>query len=183
MLVLFFKIKNTLTQSFLQLSNTSQMTATIIRNISNWQEIATYLHSMASLAKPEQAYCAKGRQHFWLNAEPDYANKTYLPAQTDERLWSFIKQVCPKADLAQIFYGNTGIDWHRDATYAHSTAWLLSLGTSTFELETRSGEIQSFQLTGGELLQFDCKCLHRAIDVDPQRIGIGIWAAKIPIKF
>ena len=158
------------------------MTAQIIRKIGNWQEVADYCKSIKDLyAFPEAYYGARGRQQFWLNAEPDYKNKTYMPAPTDDRLWRFIKLACPKADLAQIFYGNRGIDWHRDATYAAPTGWLLALGKSTFELETRSGEIQSFKLTGGELIEFDCKCSHRAIDVDSQRVGIGIWQAKIAI--
>jgi hypothetical protein len=158
------------------------MTAQIIRRIANWQEVADYIQGLRDTnAKPEMAYCATGREHFWLNAEPNYADKTYSPALTDNRLWIFIKKICPDADLAQIFYGNRGIDWHRDATYAASTAWLLSLGQSTFELETRSGKTESLQLAGGELIEFDCKCRHRAIDVHPGRIGIGIWKAKIKI--
>jgi hypothetical protein len=32
------------------------------------------------------------------------------------------------ANLAQFFGGNVAINWLRDATYAHSTAWLLALG-------------------------------------------------------
>jgi hypothetical protein len=80
-----------------------------------------------------------------------------------------------------VFGGNVAINWHSDASYGHSKAWLLALGKSTFEIQDRWGETQSLKLTGGELLQFDCKCRHRAVDVDPQRIGIGIWQAKIPI--
>ena len=159
------------------------MTAKIIGNIGDtWHSIASHTRSLlAAHAKPEAAYCATGREYFWLKAEPNYATKTYTPAIEDDRLWQYIKTICPRADLAQVFGGNKAIDWHRDAAYAHSTAWILALGKSTFQLESRSGDIQSIDLFGGEILQFDCKCKHRATDVDPQRIGIGIWQAKIPI--
>jgi hypothetical protein len=158
------------------------MSASIVSNIANWKEVAEHTRALlAARSQRETAVCARGRMNTWLQAQPNYADKTYSAAVTDDRLWTYLKRLCPSADLAQVFGGNVAIDWHRDAAYAHATAWLLALGTSTFEIEDRSGEIQSFKLTGGELLQFDCKCRHRAVDVDPQRIGIGIWQAKIPI--
>lgn len=159
------------------------MAAQIIGNIgSNWHQIADHTRNLLSEhAMLETAYCATGREFFWLKAQPNYATRTYTPAIKDDRLWSYIKTICPRADLAQVFGGNKAIDWHRDAAYAHSTAWILALGKSTFQVELRSGEIQSFDLYGGELLEFDCKCSHRATNVDPSRIGIGIWQAKIAI--
>jgi hypothetical protein len=154
----------------------------ITRKITNWKEIHDYIQSMrAEYANPEQAYCAKGRENFWLQWEPNYASKTYAPGIIDERLWAFIKRIEPTADLAQVFYGNRAIDWHRDASYAHKEAWLLALGQSTFQIENRDGVIQSLNLFGGELLKFDCKLRHRATNVHADRIGIGIWTAKIPL--
>jgi hypothetical protein len=167
--------------------------ARIVRTVSNWQEVAEYTRSLLnSKAGVETAKCARGRQNLWLQAEPNYANGTYTSGVHDDRLWSFLQRLAPDADLAQVFGGNVAIDWHRDAAYAHSKAWLFALGKSTFQIESReiksrSGEIItpsevfSFDLTGGELLEFDCKCRHRATNVDPQRIGIGLWSAKIPL--
>ena len=159
------------------------MTVQIIQNIANWQEVADYTRNLLDRhSTPEQAFSALGRQQLWLNFEPIYANGTYKAGITDDRLWSFLKRICPTAELAQVFGGNRGINFHRDAAYAKSTAYLLSLGKSTFELESRSGEIHTIDLSGGELLEFDCKCRHRAINVDPQRLGIGLWSAKIPLS-
>lgn len=158
------------------------MTAKIIRTITNWQEVAHYTRGLlAANAGIETAKCARGRENFWLQATPNYSNGTYTAGVDDARLWSFLQRIAPAADLAQVFGGNRAIDWHRDAAYAHSKAWLFALGRSTFELETRSGEIISIDLNGGELIEFDCKCLHRACNVDPARIGIGLWSAKIPL--
>ena len=159
------------------------MTAQIIGNIGdNWHQIAGYTKELLSAhATPEKANCARDRQNFWLQAEPNYSDKTYSSGVTDDRLWKYIKTICPRADLAQVFGGNKAIDWHRDGSYAHSTAWILALGRSTFQLETRSGELQSVDLTAGEIIQFNCKCHHRATNVDVTRIGIGIWQAKIAI--
>jgi hypothetical protein len=154
----------------------------IIRRISNWQEIQQYISEIRDAhAEAEKAYCAAGRDQFWLQWEPNYASKTYSAAVKDDRLWSFIKKIAPAADLAQIFYGNKAINWHRDASYAHTTASLLALGQSTFEIESRDGKITSLDLHGEELLEFDCKLRHRANNVHPDRIGIGMWAAKIPL--
>jgi hypothetical protein len=130
---------------------------------------------------PENARCAKNRSQFWLRFEPNHSTKLYSPAIDWHRLWTFIKHICPSADLAQVFGGNVAIDWHRDASYGHSQAYLLALGQSTFEIELTGGEVQSIDLTGGEFLQFDCKLRHRATNVDPGRIGIEIWSAKIPL--
>ena len=166
------------------------MTVQIIQNISNWQEVADYTRNLLEACAPpsggrvgtaEQAFSALGRQQLWLRYEPDYQNGTYCDGIDDPRLWNFLKRLVPTADLAQVFGGNRGISFHRDAAYANSTAFLLSLGKSTFEIEARSGKLYSIDLVGGELLTFDCKCRHRAINVDPQRIGIGLWSAKIPL--
>ncbi len=67
------------------------------------------------------------------------------------------------------------------SSYANQTAWLLALGSSTFEIQSENGGIASFDLLGGELLEFNCKLPHRATNVALDRIGIGIWTAKIPL--
>jgi hypothetical protein len=157
--------------------------ANIICNVPNWLEIRDYLNlpELRCQVRAETARCAKGRENFWLQAEPDYQTKKYRPAVMDDRLWSWIKDLVPAADLAQVIYGNRGIHWHRDATYAAPTAWLLSLGRSTFEIKNDEGETVSLDFCGGELIEFNCKKMHRAINVCPDRLAIGIWAAKIPI--
>lgn len=153
----------------------------IIKHISNWQTIRDHIaNTRDASATPEKSHCARGRDQYWLQYEPNYNSGKYTAAITDPRLWDWIKKQIPQADLAQVIFGNRGIDWHRDAAYAHATAYLLSLGTSTFETEIE-GKIQSIDLNGGELIRFNCKNKHRAINVAPNRIAIGIWQAKIAL--
>jgi hypothetical protein len=40
----------------------------------------------------------------------------------------YFNEFSGSADLAQVFGGSVAINWHRDATSAHSTSWLLALG-------------------------------------------------------
>ena len=152
----------------------------IIGTYSNWQAIHDHIMTLASHATPEKAHCAKGRMNFWLQAEPNYSTKTYMPAYQDDRLWQFCKRIMPNADLAQIFYGNQGIDWHRDAAYANNTAVIINLGKCDWQLKPNGVAIESHQLTGGEIITFNCKQLHRCIP-SSDRIGIGLWSAKIAI--
>jgi alkylated DNA repair dioxygenase AlkB len=156
----------------------------VIRRIANHAEVKDYVKRLLEIhGQPEQAKCARNRANFWLKAEPVYSTKTYVKAVEDDRLWTFIRRHCPEANLAQVFGGNVAIDWHRDAAFAESQAWLFSLGKSTFQTKTRDGEIKSLDLESGDLVKFDCKLLHRANNVQADRIGIGIWQAKLPILF
>ena len=82
-------------------------------------------------------------------------------------------------------YGDTGIAWHRDASYAHARAVLVDLGPCTFELDRARGSANgspadpvSPQLLGGEVLDFDCKRQHRVIDADPSRWSVVLWRFK-----
>jgi hypothetical protein len=173
-------------------------TAKIIRKIANWQEVASYLHDRRSqLATPETAKCASGRHNFWLQAEPIYYGSTpYKRAIADDRLWTWIQKIWSDAQVAQVFYANRNIDWHRDASYAKPLARIISLGNSVFEIESHTGEFSTaieqrgqtiefrfdrFTLSGGDVLEFNCKNLHRAASADIDRIGIGLWQCKIPI--
>lgn len=130
---------------------------------------------------PEKTTAALGRKQLWLEAEPDYGTGSYRPATTDPRLWAYIKKIWPQADLAQIYGGNRGIEWHRDAAYAAPDARIINLGPCT--LQSDHGEIVSLDLKGGEIIRFNSKLPHRCINPHPKRIGIGIWQAKIPINF
>jgi hypothetical protein len=56
----------------------------------------------------------------------------------------------------------------------------LLISLSSFE-KSRT-QIISLNLEGGELIEFDTKLLHRAIDPHPNRVGIGMWIDKIPMS-
>ena len=128
---------------------------------------------------------AKGRKNCWLNARPNYRQKTYSPALRDDKLWNYIKKVFPSADLAQIYQANNGagIDWHKDAAFAKPEACIINLGTVTLQSKDNKGIVTSLDLSGGEVILFNSKYLHRAIKSADGRLGIGIWEAAIPIAF
>lgn len=158
----------------------------IIRKITpnKTEEIRTYIKThLLPLATEEQAKCAQGRLNLWLQAEPNYQTRKYRPAYTDERLWKFCLQVYPQAELAQIYFaiGGHGIDWHRDAAYAMPEARILNLGAVCLETRLANGETNSLELVGGEIIQFNSKLEHRALPRCDERIGIGLWAAKIAL--
>jgi hypothetical protein len=140
-------------------------------------------------ATPETAKCCRGRKNFWLQAEPNYSTRKYKFAVTDERLWQYIKSLVPESALAQVYFseGMKGIDWHQDAAYAGSTAWILNLGNIKLQMRDKrnpSVVTHDLELKGGELVKFHCKnpYQHRAIPVDSNRIGIGIWTDAIPLS-
>jgi hypothetical protein len=155
----------------------------IIQQISNWQAIRDYCNQIKHHAHSEQARCAKGRQNFWLQAEPNYSNGLYQKAVIDQHLWEICKNFFPQADLAQVYFAdnNKGIDWHRDAVYCQPTARILNLGNAILESKT-PGKITTLNLTGGELIEFDSKLSHKGKPLDIERVGIGIWTARIDIN-
>lgn len=159
----------------------------IVQKIRNWQDIANYLFSVKHRATPENARCAKGRLNWWLNAEPNYTTKKYLVAHTDKRLDDLCRKLMPNFALAQVFYAdnNIGINWHADAAYANQLAYLLNLGNSKFEIKnTATNQSRSLDLTGGEVIKFNCKrpFLHRGLPQDSNRIGIGLWSDEISMS-
>lgn len=148
------------------------------------EKIHTYIHTrLLPMATEEEALCARGRLNLWLQAEPIYHTRKYRPAHSDERLWKLCKQIYPGADLAQVYFaqGGHGIDWHRDAAYAMPQARILNLGAVCLETRLSNRNIIRLELSGGEIIQFNSKLEHRALPRSDERIGIGLWKAKIPI--
>lgn len=152
-------------------------------------EIIHHLETQSDHLKEDISNYAPGRLRYWLHQEPDLRSGRngspvqYRPAIHDERLWPFIKQLVPSASCALVAKG-TGINWHRDASYAHKTAHILNLGSATFQIAVKRNSdsppalYDQLILTGGELIQFDCKHLHRSIAVANDRWMIGIWQPK-----
>ena len=75
----------------------------------------------------------------------------------------------PQVGLA--VHGDTGI-----ASYAHARPVLVNLGPCTFGIDRsrdfgkgRPLDPVSLDLSGGEVLDFDCKHQHRDLDPDPDR--------------
>ena len=147
------------------------------------KEIRDHILGLFHLATPEKARCARDRLNFWLQAEPDYRSGKYRPAQSDQRLWQFCRKVYPEADLAQVYFakGYKGIGWHRDARFCKPKAFIVNLGRVRLETQAQN-KLIALDLTGGEIVAFDAKQLHRAIPEREDRIGLAIWSAAIPIE-
>ena len=149
------------------------------------REIKAHISScLQPLAVPEAANCARGRLNLWLQAEPDYATGKYRKAHADERLWRLCQHICPTAALAQVYFatGGHGIGWHRDGAFAQSKAYIINLGAVCLQTKLENDRPISLELTGGEVLQFNCKLQHQAIPRSEDRIGIAIWADKISVN-
>lgn len=144
------------------------------------EHITTHL---LPLATAERAKCAKGRLNLWLQAEPNYQSKKYINAHNDPKLWQFCQRIWSNADLAQVYWAsnNIGINWHRDAAYAKADARIINLGEVCLQTKLKDGNLVSLELTGGEVVQFNSKLIHRAIPRRDDRIGIGLWSAAIPL--
>lgn len=154
-------------------------------SVSKVAQIVDHIEStLKPLATAEMAKCAKGRLNLWLQAEPNYSTRKYMKAHTDDRLWSFLQHIDPLAACAQIYFAdnNHGIDWHRDASYAKPTAHILNLGKVCLECKDNHGNLITLELTGGEVIRFNSKNLHRAIPRCDARIGIGLWQSAIDLN-
>jgi hypothetical protein len=159
----------------------------IIDRIDNWQDIRDYCNSIKAHAQSEQAKCARGRQNFWLQAEPDYSMGLYRKAIADDKLWTICKQLQPKATVAQIYFADKlkGIDWHKDAHYFFNSgtpARILNMGNAILECKGDHGKTITLKLTGGELIEFDSQTPHKGTPLDIARIGIGLWHTRIDLN-
>ena len=145
---------------------------TIIKRVSNWIEIRDYLKLIESQASPEQARCARGRMNLWLNYEPNYSKGTVSPTINNTRVWNLVKHIYPECDLAQVYYSTNmkGIAPHSDWRHFASEAYILNLGNGILTINDKQ-----YNLTGGEIIQFDCKQRHSFQALDEDRVGIGMW--------
>jgi hypothetical protein len=135
---------------------------------------------------------AKGRKIQWIGKEPMLFAKSNIlesarKAYVDRRIVEFCRKVMPfKVDYILISYSGeaaSGINWHRDASYGKALAGTINLGTCRFGLRERSGNCspqsqeseQWLNLTGGEVITFDCKHPHCAVP-SSQRWAIHCWS-------
>ena len=93
---------------------------------------------------PDVSNYARGRQRAWLEIEaPLGPTQPWRPGLASHRLWPWLaavwRRIHPDTDpqVGLAISGNTGIAWHRDASYAHARAVLVNLGPCTFR--TRPG--------------------------------------------
>lgn len=141
---------------------------------------------------PDVSSYAKGRQRAWLEIEAPLGRaQPWRPGLASHRLWPWLAAVWRRIDphtdpqVGLAIRGDTGIAWHRDASFAHARAVLVNLGPCTFELDRardssngHPADPVSLELRGGEVLDFDCKHQHRVLDAVPSRWSVVLWRLK-----
>ena len=141
---------------------------------------------------PDVSNYARGRRRAWLQVEaPLGPTQPWHTGLASARLWPWLVRVWRRVDpvtdpqVGLAIHGDTGIAWHRDASYAQARALLVNFGPCTFDIDRardsgngRPLEPVSLDLSGGEVLDFDCKHQHRVVDADPSRWSIVLWRLK-----
>ena len=146
-------------------------------------DIKSFMATNVPVEKDVSNY-APGRERGWLQHEgPLSMNRKFQPRPCPTRLWSWLGKIWQSAgytglpELGLAAHGDRGISLHRDATYAAPASMLVNLGGVTWGYEpTREATRPQYQkLEGGEVLTFDCKHRHAALDPSPDRWSIILW--------
>ena len=145
--------------------------------------VTTFLGQHIPLEKDVSTY-APGRNRGWLNFEgPLSMSRPFVERPCPAKLWEWLTAAWSKAGLAGVpelglaAHGEVGISLHRDASYAAPEALLINLGGVTWGYEpTREvSEPNFFSLDRGEVIRFDCKHRHAALEPAPDRWSIVLW--------
>lgn len=142
---------------------------------------------------PDVSSYAPGRTRAWLQVEaPLGPAQPWRPGLASARLWPWLETVWRRhdpdtlPDLGLAIRGDTGIRWHRDASYARPAAVIVNLGRCVFEIDRdrdsrpgRPGDPLSVRLDGpGHVFAFDCKHQHRVVSPAADRWSIVLWRRK-----
>ncbi len=164
----------------------------IISAIPNPEVFAAHLNQVvAPQLKQDVSNYANKRMRTWMPFEaPLSANRPWTPGIMDDKVWTYISGVGAKhgmkVDVA-LFSKGGGITRHRDASYADYRSIGINLGACTFYYELcypefrwtgnapASAPVERYELTGGEVFEFNCKNPHWVEDVSPDRWGINMW--------
>ncbi len=145
------------------------------------------------LLEGDKSNYSPGRQVAWVGAKWDLKDKDFQPGVQDNKLMELIKQVYPDADIALVTYSEnkgTGINYHRDDSYAATEARSINIGNSDWgyraakeqmawtKAENTSSPYQEFKLESGSITRFNCKNEHAAINTEAGRWSINIWSIK-----
>lgn len=146
-------------------------------------EVKAFLGENVRLETDVSRY-APGRNRGWLRHEgPLSMSRTFEPRPCPDRLWKWLELVWEKSgmkglpELGLAAHGQIGIDFHRDATYAAPEALLVNLGGVQWGYEpTREVSAPLFHtFDEGEVVKFNCKHRHAALEADPERWSIVLW--------
>lgn len=160
------------------------------------QEVISYLNENieSSLEKDVSRY-AKGRRRAWLQYEAPLGQQKWKHGLKDEYLWNFVLETFAPygivPDLGLVSKAGN-ITWHRDAAYAQFKGFAINLGRVTWEYEWSYPEyswtpdsnrinppkIIKYEMTGGEVFQFNVKNQHQATNAAPDRWAFNLWHIK-----
>lgn len=156
----------------------------------NQQLIREDLENYKQYLKPDISRYAKGRQRFWFKAEWDLRHKKFRKAIQIERLDNYLQALGISYDLGMIAYGENGIHWHRDDSYANFVAYTINLSSKPFEWGYQpnypgyqyskqvDAKKQIYLLQPGDIIKFNCKNPHATLGKDPERWAISLWTVK-----
>jgi hypothetical protein len=173
------------------------MTLTIVQTLSEGL-VADVIGQLEEHVRPhlqaDVSNYAKGRQRAWLPYEaPLGASRPWQMGVQAPDLWDWICRTLrrhnffPDLALASV---DGNINRHRDASYADYEGWTINLGPCTYHYEPcypefrwtpgapQSAPEQTFDLTGGELIQFNVKNPHWVTDAAADRWGINCWSVS-----
>jgi len=157
------------------------------------QKIKAYLeeHVRPHLERDVSSY-ARGRERVWLQYEWDLKERVFRQGLKLGKLWRFCKEIYPEAQLGLISRGAIGITAHRDDSYANYKAYGINLGQCKWQYnleypgymwvpnsrKINPPEITVMNMTGGEVIRFNCKNLHAALECSEDRWSINLWTVS-----
>ena len=137
---------------------------------------------------------AKGRRRTWLQHEAPLSKyQPFRDGLRDSKLWEWCTAVAKRAgmtappELGLAIYGDTGISLHRDASYAAPQAVSINLGGVLFQYDrdrngNGSATVGDYTLDKGEVMLFDCKHRHAAIEPARDRWCIVLWSISHKVR-
>ena len=174
-------------------------------------QIRKLLDSYQSSLTSDISNYAKDRQVYWLEYQADLTKvnggKVYKPGIHIPRLWDYCSKLFDKAiihsklnytptlDLGLVAYGNKGISWHRDASYADYPAVSINLSTEETlwgyedcrlgydgKQSNSNPSKKVYKLAPGSVILFNCKNPHAVIKCDDTRYSINLWSINPKFK-
>ena len=150
------------------------------------EDVRGFLADNVAIEKDVSRY-APGRERGWLQHEgPLSMARSFEPRPCADKLWNWFETVWTKSgmvglpELGLAAYGSIGIDLHRDATYAAPESLLINFGGVQWAYEpTREVSAPDhYNLDCGEVVRFNCKHRHGALECDPTRWSIVLWSVS-----
>jgi len=162
----------------------------------NQLAIRSDLEQYKDILTSDVSQYAPNRKRAWLDAEWDLKHKRFIKAHPmHDRLRVYLQKLNIPFDLALIAYGASGISWHRDDSYANFVAYSVNLSTKPYEwgyqrcypsfkyeAQNPKAKREIHTLQPGEIIKFNCKNPHAALDHDDERWSINLWTVKPKYK-